>query len=229
MSRKKIVLFFVEGITEKTCLGLVLSRILTRHNVQFQITHGDITTKNEATPATINKLLGNTIRKFLSPVFKASDIKKVVHLVDMDGAYISEEAIKESDNIEATIHYNNDFIYAKNVVSILARNEKKQQILNKLCTMRKTFRNIPYSVYFFFCNLDHVLHNENNLSNKEKTTRAEAFEDRYAEDLEGFLAFLKTPSFAVKGNYAESWNFIKLDTNSLKRYSNFHLYPELKL
>ena len=150
MSRKKIVLFFVEGITEKTCLGLVLSRILTRHNVQFQITHGDITTKNEATPATINKLLGNTIRKFLSPVFKASDIKKVVHLVDMDGAYISEEAIKESDNIEATIHYNNDFIYAKNVVSILARNEKKQQILNKLCTMRKTFRNIPYSVYFFF-------------------------------------------------------------------------------
>ena len=30
-------------------------------------------------------------------------------------------------------------------------------------------------------------------------------------------------SFAVEGNYKDTWNFIQQDTNSLKRYSNIHL------
>ena len=57
--------------------------------------------------------------------------------------------------------------------------------------------------------------------------KAEEFENQYAKDLTGFVSFIKDPVFAVSGNYIESWAFIKLDTNSLKRYSNFHLYPPL--
>ena len=30
--------------------------------------------------------------------------------------------------------------------------------------------------------------------------------------------------YAVKGSYRETWKFIKIDENSLKRFSNFYLF-----
>ncbi len=45
MARKKIILFIVEGINDKTCLEGVLEKILDSEEVRFQITEGDITTR----------------------------------------------------------------------------------------------------------------------------------------------------------------------------------------
>jgi len=225
MPRKKIILFIVEGISDQTCLGLALSRLLTSNNIQFKITEGDITTKEEASSTTITKLLGGVIKKFLAGIFKPGDIQEVVHLIDTDGAFIPNAAIKQ--NTSLGIFYADDCIYTDNIAFIQARNVKKQQILNKLSTMTTILKSIPYSVYFFSCNLDHALHNENNLTKDVKMSKAEDFEKRYADDLPGFISFLQNPDFAVIGDYAQSWAFIKIDTNSLKRYSNFHLYPPL--
>lgn len=225
MARKKIILFIVEGISDQTCLGLALSRLLTSNNIQFEITEGDITTKDDANSATIIKLLGAIIKKFLAGVFRPSDIQEVIHLIDTDGAFIPDAAIKQ--NTASGIFYAEDCIYTDNVAFIRSRNAKKKQILNKLSTMTNVLKNIPYSVYFFSCNLDHALHNENNLSKEEKMNKAEDFEKRYAADLPGFISFLQNPVFAVTGDYSQSWAFIKINTNSLKRHSNFHLYPPL--
>lgn len=225
MARKKIILFIVEGISDQTCLGLALSRLLTSNNIQFEITEGDITTRDDANSATIIKLLGAIIKKFLAGVFRPGDIQEVVHLVDTDGAFIPDTAVRQ--NTASGIFYAADCIYTNNIASLRARNAKKQQILNKLCSMSTILKNIPYSVYFFSCNLDHALHNENNLSYEEKMSKAVCFESRYANDLPGFISFLQNPAFAVSGDYSASWAFIKIGTNSLKRYSNFHLYPPL--
>ena len=36
--------------------------------------------------------------------------------------------------------------------------------------------------------------------------------------------FICDKEFAVEGSYVETWNFIKQDTHSLKRYTNFQLF-----
>jgi len=70
------------------------------------------------------------------------------------------------------------------------------------------------------------MHEQRNLLNKDKMTYAEAFRLKYEKDetIQQFIDFLHSPEIAVQGNYEETWTFIKADTNSLKRYTNFHLF-----
>ena len=42
---KKVVLFIVEGFTDKTALGAILTNLLENESVRFAITEGDITTR----------------------------------------------------------------------------------------------------------------------------------------------------------------------------------------
>lgn len=72
--------------------------------------------------------------------------------------------------------------------------------------------------------MDHVLHDKANLSRKEKTEYATQFENKYSTQPKKFINFINNAQYAVSGNYQETWEFIKLDTHSLQRYSNFHLY-----
>lgn len=54
------------------------------------------------------------------------------------------------------------------------------------------------------------------------------FSDSYYKTEATFVDFIRDEQFAVKGDYKETWEFIKLNGNSLKRYSNFHLFFEYK-
>lgn len=228
MPRKKIILFVVEGITEKIALGLALSSLLTSRDVQFQITDGDLTTKNTVSQSTIKKALGKVVKDFIRPVYEPIDILEVVHLVDIDGAFIDDSAVKQHyPASDCGTLYTENFIYTNNVASICARNAKKRAILNLLVSTSTTFENIPYRVYFFSCNLDHVLHADGNLSRADKVVKAEEFRARYAANLDGFIEFIKNPDFAVSGDYLVTWSYIKQNNNSLKRHSNFHVFPPL--
>lgn len=65
-----------------------------------------------------------------------------------------------------------------------------------------------------------------NLADEMKMEYAERFSDSYYKTENTFVDFIRDDKFAVKGNYKETWEFIKLNGNSLKRYSNFHLFFE---
>lgn len=91
----------------------------------------------------------------------------------------------------------------------------------ELHTVLKT---IPYSVYYFSSNMDHVLHDNANLPKEEKDELADAFDEEYADKPKEFIRLMSESSFAVKGTYEETWNFIRFDNNSIKRYSNFGVY-----
>ena len=117
-----------------------------------------------------------------------------------------------------------DNILTNNVISMHIRNKQKSEILNRLITLNKVWKTIPYSVYFFSCNLDHILHNNPNMSRQEKNQYADRFEKEYVEHPRRFVEFLNNNQYAVGGSYPETWNFIKIDTHSLQRFSNFHLY-----
>jgi len=50
MARRKIVFVIVEGPSEETALGVILSRLFDKDNVFLKITYGDITSEADVTP-----------------------------------------------------------------------------------------------------------------------------------------------------------------------------------
>jgi hypothetical protein len=222
MPSKKIILFIVEGVTDQTCLGSVLSRLLDSYEIRFELIRTDITIANGADTGNIVSRIGDAVKHFCGKIYKRSDIYEVIHLIDTDGAYISEEKVIY-DNITKPF-YEQDNISTNNVTGIIARNSRKASVLNRLISLSRVWRDIPYRVYFFSCNLDHVFHDNPNLSKEEKTDLANRFEDKFADNPERFMAFLNDPQYAVNGDYNQTWDFIKLNSNSLRRYTNFYLY-----
>ncbi len=219
---KKLILFLVEGITDKISFGIIFSEIFSDKNIEFQIIHGDITSDYSISHQNIKEKIKKQIDKFLEKEhFKKSDIKKIFHIVDTDGAFISDDKI-EKHSKKITIYKENK-IMTNNVRQIKNRNEKKCRILRKLYKSNQIY-GIPYKIYFLSCNLEHVLHNSANIKNYDKkTSLAEKFEDEYSENITDFLKFINSKSIAVDKNYIKSWKYIAKNNNSLKRNCNIHL------
>ncbi|MBZ9633682.1 hypothetical protein [Clostridium sp. FP1] len=220
----KIILFIVEGITDEISLSLVLSKIIEKNKIlKFKIINGDITTQNGVDTSNILMKITENIKEFVArDIYKKSDILNVIHLADTDGAYIDDDLILEKD-IES-IEYDTQNIFAKNVAYIKKRNKQKSQILSKLANTNTIYKDLPYRVYFFSSNLEHVLHNRQCVKEAEKSKYADKFEDRFDTNPIRFIEFMNSPEFALTGEYKDTWDFIKKDTNSLKRYTNFNLY-----
>lgn len=105
MARKKIVLVIVEGPSDDTALGVVLNQVYDKNFVHIHIIHGDITTRAGVNPQNIVAKIGNDIRGYAkSQHYKASDFKQIIHIVDTDGAYISDERIIEEAGIGETTY-----------------------------------------------------------------------------------------------------------------------------
>lgn len=222
MNSKKVILFIVEGISDKNSLALILSRLIRNERIEFHIVGGDITSSKETTIKNCMIVVNEEVKKFLNVNrFKRSDLLRVVHLIDTDGAYIDFSMVKEN-NSEKVI-YTEENLLAKNVDAIIERNNRKSKILNKLYNANSISKT-DYRMYYFSCNLDHVLHNEQNLEDNLKYKYSDDFVGKYYEKEGEFVKFISNSDFSVRGDYIETWNFIKKDENSLKRYCNFNVF-----
>lgn len=170
------------------------------------------------------KKLGREINKYLNiSKLKKKDIKEIVHLIDTDGSFVTADAIEEKEQGE--IEYTEEKIIVKNKVSVEQRNQRKTKVVKLLFSTKEILGNIPYAIYYFSRNREHVLNNVTaNLSSDEKWELAEEFSDKYENDIEGFCELMCNSSFAKGNKYKESWEFILDGTNSLKRYCNFHIF-----
>lgn len=221
MAKKKIMLFIVEGPTDETSLSTVLSRIFSSDTVRFQVVHGDVLTKDFVESDKIIAAVNEQIKLFRGSVYKPGDFCKVVHLADTDGAFIQEEAvIEETAEGRQYPFYTDTQILTPEPANIIDRNVRKSSNIAKLSSIGR-IGGIPYSFYYFSCNLDHVLHGRNNLSEAEKIACSRAFDLQYADAPNAFIRFMKEESFAVQGTYQETWAFIKQGIHSLERHSNF--------
>ncbi len=222
MAKKKIMLFIVEGPTDETSLSTVLSRIFSSDTVRFQVVHGDVLTKDFVESDKIIAAVNEQIKLFRGSVYKPGDFCKVVHLADTDGAFIPEGAVIKEEATEGRQYpfYTDTQILTPEPANIIDRNVRKSSNIAKLSSIGR-IGGIPYSFYYFSCNLDHVLHGRNNLSEAEKIACSRDFDLKYADDPNAFIRFMKKESFAVQGTYQETWTFIKQGVHSLERHSNF--------
>ena len=223
MARKKIILFIVEGINDKTCLEGVLEKILDSEEVRFQITEGDITTRLGIDEYKIRNEIGKTVKAFKDKYhLKPEHFLEVVHIIDTDGLFLQEDSVHYAD-VEDPL-YMDDGIYTGKVEEMVERNKRKSAVVERMLELPAVLKTISYSVYYFSSNMDHVLHNQANLSKAEIHDLADSFDEEYADKPEEFIRLMRESVFTVKGTYEETWNFIRLDKNSVRRYSNFGVY-----
>lgn len=227
MARKKIVFVIVEGPTDNDALGLVFEHFFKDKEVYVHIVHGDITTRTGINNANILKAVVEEIKGYASNMHLTSkDFQEIIHIVDMDGAFVDNTKVVE-DITKEEVYYSETEIRTKDKLGIENRNMQKRENLNKMTAKNKVW-NIPYSVYYMSCNLDHVLYNKLNSTDEEKEQDAFDFAKRFEEDLQGFLSFISTSDFSVQGTYVDTWKFIKEETHSLERHTNLGLCFSLK-
>lgn len=184
--------------------------------------HKDITTDRGVKPENILAKFGNEVRKYAKANhFTNQDFQEIIHIVDMDGAYVPDKCIVENSTITKTV-YSTSNILTSSVSNILSRNEQKRNNLNKLCLCSKLW-NIPYRIFYMSCNLDHVLHNKLNIPDIEKENSAHEFAAYYRSNVEEFKHFMLDSDFSVVAGYKESWELIKSGIESLQRHTNVGL------
>ncbi len=219
---KKVVLFMVEGKTDKAALGLVMSRLFPRDTVRFYVMNGDIMVRSGIRPQNAMRHMSDCIKGYLaSEHLLRTDIRMIIHLTDTDGAYIPLDRVFYA-NISGT-RYLPDRIETRAVDDTKDRIRGKRAVAGYLAAQDTVF-GIPYRLYYLSRNIEHTFFGEKkSITSRQKCDFADRFEDRFAGDPDGFVEFLRTGRFVVRGDYEESWEFIMHDIRSLQRHSNMHL------
>src|SRR5574344_1292510 len=75
-----------------------------------------------------------------------SHFQEIVHIVDMDGAYVPDSLIMKDETAQKTI-YSLTEIRTDKVSKIIDRNATKRACINKISSTPK-LHNIPYQAYF---------------------------------------------------------------------------------
>lgn len=219
MARRKIVFVIVEGPSDDEALGVLLQRMYDKNTVHVHITHGDVTTAKGVSPSTILALLGASIETYMNANhLTTTHFQEIVHIVDMDGAYIPDDAVVEDVTAEKPI-YSPMEIRTAHVSGIINRNMTKRLCINKISSMQRLY-GIPYQTYFMSCNLDHVLYDKPNSTDDEKERDSFNFARKYGSNFPDFVKFISESLFSVGGTYLESWSFIKEEKHSLERHTN---------
>ncbi len=219
---KKVILFIVDGPTDEDALSPVLKKIFHNKEIRFHVVHGDITSEWMLNRTNAIKTVKEHIQIEVDRYgFKHSDIISVVHLIDTDGAFIPKANVVQGE-VEK-LSYKENQIISTNPQNIIDRNSRKSTVVHRLYSSSSIW-SIPYAVYYFSRNMEHVLHNKSeDLTDDEKMEYADCFADTFDENPKEFITFLSNSDFTVTGNYGESWCFIFEGTNSLHRHCNLHL------
>ena len=228
--KKKTILLLVEGICEVTAFEKAFEDIKKHIQIKFIVMDGDPMTDVNLIHESIKKTIGSYI-SHAKKRYKLTDddILMIAQITDTDGAYIGEEDVIINPNIRDRDEkeYEENTIAVKNPRKknhILFRNKDKLKDLNTL-SKENTIASRPYRLYFFSCNLDHILYNQAEPKPFDKNNQATDFAKIYP-NFKTLKKFFSDPNIAIPGTYEQTWDFIKQDENSLKRGSNFHLFLE---
>lgn len=233
---KNIVLFIVEGRNDQFEIEAILSTpffadFMANYKPMFLITNGDILMKAPG-KMPIRKVVGNAVQAWKrgdvdapgrSPFesIKNTDIKEIVHIVDLDGTFVPNSSVV-SDAVLGFV-YEDEIIRAPKAEQVVQRNAIKRNNLKTLIETRQ-IDNLPYRIFFASCNMDHVLSNNRNASQKFKNRFSYDFGNLCGADPSIIFNSVLSSSVATNLSYEESWKSIMEGTSSLKRSTNINLF-----
>lgn len=231
---RRVRVFIVEGETDKTALGLLLSRLISSAEVDCDVFGEDIFGHVRLgagedplmREANILKRINTEVSNHIKTAdYDWKDVEDIVILTDTDGCFIDDSLVIEQKNIDSKLYCidhietpipeivrRNNSLRASNIIRAVQRGH-----------LKKGLKTVPLSVYYFSRNLEHALHNEAGyLSKRRKIWLARRFENTYKNRPTDFIAFLENELCCPDG-YGESWAHIQKDAHSLERGSNLAL------
>lgn len=229
-NQRKVLLFIVEGFTDKQSLEYPLSQLAISSRIVFQTTSGDITSREGITRENIKgKLYDYVKNNNTKNKFKDSDYYKIVHIIDTDGAFIPDDHLFTAEGAARDFpflpYYAREGIYCADVSKIAARNRQKSELVEELLQIKSLGRfKIPYEVYFMSINLEHVLHNDANVPDEQKPILANQALGEFYRDSHALPTLLNSPEVFIPGTYSGTWAYIRDKTNSLLRGSNLSVF-----
>ena len=222
---RKVVIVIAEGSSDEEALYPFLKELGKPHNVKFAITHGDVLSDSKNTGKSHKTLIGGIVSTIIKEnKFLKEDILLVAQLTDTDGVFIDEEKVVIDSAVEG-MEYRDFEIAVHNKgkhEDILTRNKLKSSKVKALVNTQFALASIPYKMYYFSCNLDHVIHGEQFIEKRDKVKKAEEFSTSMSTS--EFKLFLSQKALYEGESYEQSWDFIFSGDNSLKRCSNFILF-----
>jgi hypothetical protein len=240
--KKKIVLFLVEGKSDRELLQAAISSLYERINDEIVVYFplicddnlekgGDVTSEFGAKPSNIeSRIYDRFLRNFFDrEKIMPKDIIEVIQIIDTDGVFIPESSIEENPNPLGLpgFYYANDRIITENPQYAIDRNRRKSENVKYLVSLDKIKikqKSVKYGVYYFSCNLDHYFHQDPNLPYNEKRRLAELLASYYADDVDGFVKLICNDEFASRHeDYRESWAYIMDELHSLSCHTNLNL------
>lgn len=223
---KKVMVFIVEGYSDKVTLEQIFKRIYKNHGIYFTFTRGDITSNNLNLKKDISEMIYQLIKDTIDDQrIKIGDVIQIVHIFDTDGVFIPNSAIIKGETHE--FKYTTTNISCDQPQKIIDRNALKRKLLNTLLQFNEDhIHNIPYTCYFVSSNLEHALYNiQEHLDDETKQELSDAFYERFKGHEVDFIKFLDDE--VVNGTpqtMLTSWKFIKQDFHSLERHTNLNIF-----
>jgi len=225
--RRKVVLLIVEGSCEEVLLNNRLRALFEQYNIRFHIQHGDILYDLSKPDEPIKSVIGNAVKEFMiKSKFRSEDVFCVLHIIDMDGCFIPDEAIViDKTQKELTIYHADKITvpHDKQKQQIATRNEERSSNIDTMKDLGTILSGeINYRMYYFSRNLEHVLFNDANPEKGAKYPEVEQFIEQLDMPIETYLQ-QSMPSVTGTDPYMESWELISKQTASLETYSNVPL------
>jgi len=235
---KKVLLVIVEGHTEQIILEDFLDEHFANSTIRFDVQREDILTKWDAKKRipniknSVSRVVHNYLEKYK---FLAKDLSAVIHITDADGCFIAPEFVKIEADLEQNLYYTEDAILVKTEKrkeQIEQRNEMKANNVKILLANDHFSINrlsVPYQLFYFATNLEHVLWNERNEIAVEKVQKADEFMDNLSGSIREYLMeFLPVDTaLSYREKMKESWAYLTKDCNSLQRGTNVPLLFEM--
>jgi len=235
---KKVLLVIVEGHTEQIILEDFLDEYFANSTIRFDVQREDILTKWDAKKRipniknSVSRVVHNYLAKYK---FLAKDLSAVIHITDADGCFIAPEFVKIKADMEQNLYYTEDAILVKTEKrkeQIEQRNEMKANNVKILLAHDHFSINrlsVPYQLFYFATNLEHVLWNERNEVAVEKVQKADEFMDNLSGSIREYLMeFLPVDTaLSYREKMKESWAYLTKDCNSLQRGTNVPLLFEM--
>ena len=226
-----VVIFIVEGKSDENALYPRLRGICKNLKIYPIVVRGDLFIHKDYERIQNPKILIDTILKervFKDNIIRKKDVSCVIHVTDTDGSFINDyEILINKDQPESTTYTLDNIVVNSDEqkINIFKRDERRSKFINILSSQEKV-SNLNYRILYFSRNMDHVITGNPDVPKDEKEAKADAFSVSFTKDSD-FMLFFEDDSFNLNENYKASWDFIRRNQNSLKRYTNFGLVFEI--
>lgn len=217
---KKYLLIVVEGPSERTSFENVLRKMLidvgSTRNLEIDVVHGDLLTMDKNKKLIpYNKEEENVAaqieRKIKDLHLKPSDVVAVAMVTDLDACFAPDSFFSDNPTIKkAFYNLEKNICERKDINDLISIRRKKLSVIRRMHNKTHICIGgalIKYRLFYLNVDLEWVFYSRINQTKLEKTTLSEQFDDRYGNDVEGFVSF--ADSLPKKSDcFLESWNAV---------------------